>query len=116
MNDEQEYLYHVYEDAWRLKYLPPHMRMPMFRYLAFGISGGGFVTTILSGNYYGAIHRADKINLDHFLDWIIWLHEACPPEAWGSPTKVNGWCRAGGMKGRSMGALTSPQQPGAESL
>jgi len=66
MNDEQEYLYHVYEDAWRLKYLPPHMRMPMFRYLAFGISGGGFMTTILSGNYYVAIHRADQINRDYF--------------------------------------------------
>lgn len=115
MSDEQEYLYHVYEDAWRLKDLPSHMRMPMFRYLAFGISGGGFMTTILSGNYYVAIHRADQINRDYFLDWIIWLHEACPPEAWGSAKNVNRWCRAGGLKGLSQGALLALQQQGAES-
>lgn len=116
MNDEQEYLYeylyHVYEDAWRLKRLPQHMRLPMFRYLAFGISGGGFMTSILSGNYYGAVLRADVDNLRQFTDWICWLNESCPQEAWGSPAKVNSWCRAGGLKGLSQGVLLAPQQQG----
>lgn len=115
MNDEQEYLYHVYEDAWQLKSLPSHMRMPMFRYLAFGITGGGLMTSILSGNYYGAVLRADVDNLRRFTDWIRWLNESCPQEAWGSPAKVNRWCRAGGLKGLSQGALLAPQQQGAES-
>ncbi|TXH15458.1 MAG: hypothetical protein E6R03_07140 [Hyphomicrobiaceae bacterium] len=105
MSDEQEYLYHVYEDAWQLKSLPSHMRMPMFRYLAFGITGEGFMTSILSGNYYGAVLRADVDNLRQFTDWIRWLNESCPQEAWGSREAVNDWCRSGGLRGISSGTL-----------
>lgn len=103
--DKPDFLYSTFGTAWGLERLPEHMRMSMFRYLAFGISGGGFMTAILSGDYYNAALRADGINTERFVDWIRWLHECCPHEARGSRKAVNDWCRSGGLKGISSGAL-----------
>ena len=103
--DQPDFLYSTFGTAWGLERLPEHMRMSMFRYLAFGISGGGFMTAMLSGDYYVASCRADGINLKHFVDWIRWLHECCPHEARGSREAVNDWCRSGGLRGISSGTL-----------
>lgn len=103
--DKPDFLYSTFSTAWGLERLPEHMRMSMFRYLAFGISGGGFMTAMLSGYYYSASCRADEVNLKHFVDWIRWLHECCPHEARGSREAVNDWCRSGGLRGISSGTL-----------
>ena len=79
--------------------LPFHMQAGVERYLLHGISGGSFLNAVLENDLVGAFARADDMNSAAMHNWVEWLYNSCPSNAWGSPEIVRDWCKKGGLKG-----------------
>src|SRR3990167_7814075 len=77
-----------------------HMRDAVERYLRHGISGGSFLTAVLTNDLKDAVGRADTTNVGLLREWAAWLYNDCPLEAQGSPETVEAWCKSGGTTGR----------------
>lgn len=74
--------------------LPEHMQDSAKLYVERGIEPGSFMLAVLTNNLTEAFTRADHINKDSLLMWIIWLLNECPRSAWGSVDIVEAWMKA----------------------
>ena len=68
--------------------LPVHLQPGMTRYLERGLPTGSFLRACLENNLVSAVALADDISLGRIYDITRWLHNECPPSAWGSREKV----------------------------
>ena len=71
--------------------LPEHMQQGMKLYIENNIEPGGFLFHMLSMNIKEAFARADVINRQNMDNYINWIHDNCPRDAWGSEQKVLNW-------------------------
>lgn len=88
-------------DAYNL--LPEHMRDGMREYIEQGIAPGGFLGTVLVGDLFGAMRRADDFNLYFLQAYVRFLDNHAPPACYGSREKVRAWCANGGLSGPEVG-------------
>ena len=75
--------------------VPSHTVEALDRYWTHGYSPGGFLSSLLCGDIYGAVRRADPWNkeaLGHIVEYII--HKA-PRGSYGSPDLYQDWINRG---------------------
>jgi len=76
---------------WGGQDIPAHTKESLENYLIHGYPPGGFVTSVLTNDLYGAVSKADyenKTNITAITDWVI---NHAPPRTWGSIDVVNAW-------------------------
>ena len=65
------------------------------RYWKYGYAPGGFLTSLLEGDIYQAISRADRWNkgsLGYIVEYIL---HAAPPGSYGNTNLVQDWINQG---------------------
>jgi hypothetical protein len=72
---------HPYHD------LPPSLGPTMKRYLEEHIPTGGFLQSVLSNDFVGAVTRADAVNIRCLREIVWWLMEHAPSGTWGAPER-----------------------------
>ena len=76
-------------DYWRV---PKEYFDPLYNYLIFGFSPGGFWTAVLANDFHGAIQRSHPANQVEALKHVSgWINDLFPRISWGSYAKVDGW-------------------------
>ena len=60
-------------------------------YLEHGIKPGGFLTAIICNDLFGAITRADMLNIELIADWVFFFHNHAPSGSYGSEKIMNDW-------------------------
>lgn len=77
-------------DEWRV---PQDYADPLYNYLVYGFSPGGFFTSVLANDWNGAIMRSHPGNTISALKSANgWIHDYIPKEARGSYEAVEAWC------------------------
>lgn len=79
--------------------LPVHMWDCIEQYIGRGREQGHFWMSVVCGELFGAVQRADEVNRDeliHIVQSIVWY---APAGCWGSPEKVSAWIARGGLVG-----------------
>ncbi len=67
---------------------------PLERYINHHILPGGFLTAVLENDLKEACARADLENRRKLFEYIQYLYNEAPMQAWGSPEKVAAWVAA----------------------
>lgn len=80
--------------------IPEYMHGAISRYVVHGIEPGGFLYSFLCGNLFPAIRCADNINIKHFKEYAIFLHNYVPSVIYGSKEIVDGWIRDSEYRGK----------------
>lgn len=73
--------------------IPNHTAGAIARYLFFGASPGGFLTSMFVNDWYNAVFQADQVNKQHFCDIAKWVEWTAPNECKGSHEKMGQWIR-----------------------
>jgi hypothetical protein len=76
--------------------IPDHMHGAVQRYLTHGISGGSFLTEVLSDSLTGAVSRGDETNREHLVGWALFMVNYMNYNSYGTPEKVKAWIKSGG--------------------
>jgi len=72
--------------------IPEYMRASAIGYLTGTAPyAGGFLTALLENDLCGAVLRADPRNTACLDEWVRFLINHAPSNAWGSPDKVRDW-------------------------
>ena len=69
-------------------------------YIEEGISGGGFLTALLSNDLVATFSTADDENREVIGEWVSFLYNDMPYGCWGSKEKVQAWIQDDGITGR----------------
>jgi hypothetical protein len=83
---------------WSL--IPEHCQDGIRRYLEQGAVVGDFLTAVLSNDLKEACGRADHVNLQRLGDYVKFLFNFAPRQAWGSVENVEAWIERGGLQGK----------------
>ena len=74
--------------------VPKEYADPLYNYLVYGFSPGGFFTSVLANDWHLAIMRSHPSNTIEALKAATgWIHDHVPPQAMGSYAAVEDWCR-----------------------
>lgn len=73
--------------------IPTHTRAELTQYLEDKIRPGRFLYSVLSNNLVEAVTSADAENLVALRSIVKFLLNKSPPDAWGSPNKVNAYLK-----------------------
>lgn len=66
--------------------------IPIFNYLVYGFSPGGFFTSVLANDFLGAMPRCHSANTITALKAVAgWIRDDLPPISYGSYKQVNEW-------------------------
>lgn len=71
--------------------IPDHTKISIENYLLYGLPPGGFLTSVLTNNLYGAVASADYQNKDRIVDIVKWLTFAAPGGSYGNYEILNDW-------------------------
>jgi hypothetical protein len=61
------------------------------RYVEHGIPTGGFLKAVLCNDLFGAVGRADHINIRNLQNICGYVYNEIPSTCWGSTEKVRAW-------------------------
>jgi len=73
------------------RFVPEHMREGLAMYVVEGVMPGGFLRAVLEGDLFGALGRADEINMRLLHTYAIYLANDVPAAIYGSPGAVQRW-------------------------
>ena len=75
--------------------IPQHTAEALDNYFLRGWEPGGFLTSVLTNNLYGAVNRADTANRHAIYEIVEWLtlEPIVPRNSWGHEKLVEGWLR-----------------------
>lgn len=74
--------------------VPNEYAQPLYNYLVYGFSPGGFFTSVLANDWHLAIMRSHPSNTIEALKSATgWIHDHIPLQAQGSYEAVEAWCR-----------------------
>lgn len=76
---------------WGEQEVPSHTQQSLEDYLIHGYPPGGFVTSVLTNNLYGAVARADHVNKRNVMAIADWVMNYAPEQSWGSDEAVADW-------------------------
>lgn len=79
--------------------VPEHTRGALLRYRDRGLEPGGFLTSVLTNDLFGAIGRADAENLQALKVICAWIYNRMPATCWGTPERMQDWITVGGNEG-----------------
>ena len=73
--------------------IPTHTKEALDNYFLKGYEPGGFITSILTNNLYGAVNSADIANRHAIWEIVKWLttDPIVPEHSWGTQHWVNWW-------------------------
>jgi len=83
-----------------IHHLPDYMRQGMMDYIMEGVRPGHFLQAVISNNLKEACHYADDTNQHRLFDYILFLHNAAPMNAWGSKKHMESWIMVKGARGK----------------
>jgi hypothetical protein len=89
----------AYRSAMRIYGIPESMQGGLLRYLVDRIQPGHFLMAVLSNDLAGAFGRGDTENLAALQAYVMFLVNAVPGAAWGSPDRVTAWLMAPRARG-----------------
>lgn len=75
--------------------IPAHMHEGLLAYLRYGRQPGHFLQAVLSNDLAEACARADEDNQSVLFDYVVFLINYAPSEAWGSPARFRTWIERG---------------------
>ena len=72
--------------------VPDHTRESLELYLIHGYNPGGFLSSVLAGDFFRAVGIADTANRQML--WVIgqWIVNEAPHGSWGSYDAIDRWC------------------------
>jgi hypothetical protein len=72
--------------------IPGHTLEALEMYLIHGYGPGGFLSSVLAGDFFRAISTADTANRQML--WVIgrWISNEAPHGSWGSYEAIDRWC------------------------
>jgi hypothetical protein len=83
------------ESAYRVRLqtrgLPSHSHEPIILYLVYGYAPGHFLEAVLANDLAEAVKRCDQANEAYLCEYVKFLHQCAPAQAWGSPERVWTW-------------------------
>ena len=83
--------------------VPDLTQESLWNYLAYGISPGGFLTSVLCNDFTGAMCKADHTwNGQSFRDLAMWLIHRAPRESYGNSEKMQVWMKWDDIKRREI--------------
>lgn len=83
--------------------VPKDFAEPMYNYLVYGYSPGGFFTSMLANDYHSAISRSHPANTIEALKCLGgWVLDCMPSEAHGSYDVVADWITFGEKERRTI--------------
>ena len=68
-------------------------RESLYNYFVHGLEPGSFMTAVLSNDLYGAVGRADFVNIDLVGEYARWIESCAPYGSYGDRDTVRGWLR-----------------------
>lgn len=73
--------------------IPTHTMEALDNYFLKGFPPGGFITSILTNNLYGAVSSADLANRHAIWEIVTWLttDPIVPVRSWGTKDHVSNW-------------------------
>lgn len=81
--------------------IPEHCRESLRAYVERGRPVGDFLRCVLSNDLTGAFRHADDVNRELMEDYVGWLWNEAPGDAWGSGEAYGAWVKRGGLQGES---------------
>jgi len=87
------------DNATNVERLPEHMQSSAKAYVDHGQIPGGFIKAVLQNDLVAAVSRADSKNEDAIKDWVMWMYNDIPSQAWGSEEAIAQWAEQGGLDG-----------------
>ena len=63
----------------------------LYNYFVHGLEPGSFMTAVLSNDLYGAVGRADFVNINLIPVYVKWLLWHAPHGSYGTPEMVRSW-------------------------
>jgi hypothetical protein len=73
------------------KYIPYHMHSGITDYVEHHLEPGGFLFSMLTGDFDFALQRADSVNRKYIPSYILFFQEYLDEELYGSVEIVNAW-------------------------
>lgn len=83
-----------YRARLMLSGVPISMQDGVVNYLLHGYHPGSFLEAVLSNDLKEACARADEINQSRLFQYVFFLYNYAPFEAWGSPERMQAWIAA----------------------
>ena len=71
--------------------IPPNTKETIDIYVTRGCECGSFLTCVLGNDLFGAMGKADSINLAALPHTCAYIFNRIPWEAWGSLGKIREW-------------------------
>lgn len=77
-------------DKAPVQYMVPGLKL----YIEEGIDLGDFMMAMLTNDLRETFGRTDENNRANIFEWVVWLWNEFPANAWGSPEKVAAYTKA----------------------
>ena len=90
MTTESKLDFTEYNDPSGL-FFPEHMRNGLELWVEHGIMPGGFLTSVLTNDLFGALSRADETNRQHIHGICSFIYNHIPGNTWGSVEIMEEW-------------------------
>lgn len=71
--------------------IPTYMQHSLVAYITTGRPVGDFLTAVLTNDLYGAVNRADHVNVHLLPNYVAFLQSHAPSGCWGSAEDVSAW-------------------------
>ena len=68
-------------------------KQSLYNYFVHGFEPGGFMTSVLCNDLFGAVSRADSSNTDLISQYARWIENHAPYGSYGDRETVKGWLR-----------------------
>lgn len=72
--------------------VPAHTQAALMRYVNQGFMPGGFLTAVITNDLFGAVSRADEMNIQALPEIVKFIYNEIPMAAVGSTEKMDKWC------------------------
>ena len=73
--------------------VPVHTQHALSNYVEHGVWPGSFVESVLVGDLFSAVARADGFNLSALTEITMFVIDRMPHNSWGSAEEVGEWIK-----------------------
>jgi hypothetical protein len=78
-------------DTYNSHGLSDIMQSTLENYFCYGLEPGGFTTSVLEGDLFGAARKADTWNRENLVYIARWINQHAPNGSFGSKEAVRDW-------------------------
>lgn len=84
----------------KLNTLPGHMRDSVRLWIERAIPPGSFLEAVLCNDLFGAMGRADDVNVHALKNYAVYFYSFAPSGCYGSTERFSEWAKSGGLIGQ----------------